>query len=143
MTTKLTVIPKGHRIQNVGGTNFLVPKTRSRRRFKLPKTTRDRMRASARKLKIPIVQGSLVGYGVFDAVQQGMAYQSTGTGKFRRFLDTMLSNYTGWNNLTQEWKPTRAKGALGVAGWFLMTKTGLFAKANQMLGRYRVPVVRL
>ncbi len=141
--SKLQVIPKGHRVTNVGGQNFLVTKTRSRRKFKLPKKTRDRMRASARKIKFPIVQGTMIGYGVLDAGQAAMAHSSTMSGKIRRFADVLFKNYTGWDNTRNQFKISNAKGLLGVGAWTIVSKTGIFGMANRLLGRYNVPFARL
>jgi len=141
----MKVIPSGFRVKTTaGGTDVLVKKTRSRRRYKLPKATRDRMRASRNKIKIPVVQGAILLYPVAQIHSAAMQAGVFGSGNyFKQFGLHALWRYTGFNENTKKIELGRATGLLSLLGWTALRKSGIFKGANAFLGRNKVPLLRL
>jgi len=139
------LLPPGKTVRNIGGTNFLVSKSRSRR-FKLPAKTRKKMAASARKFKVPVLTIAAVGVPTALAVEHagGLTAAISTTSGFKRFGSRMLQFYTGFNpaaNAGSRFNIRDAAVGLGpLAALTFIRRMGLFKGVNQTLARSRVPV---
>lgn len=134
-------LPPGKTVRNIGGTNFLVSKTR-RRRFKLPAKTRRKIAANARKMKIPVLTLAALSpsiFGVTDAFR-GRSFQDGMNLAGRR----LLQNFAGVsvaNDGTAKFTPATAmKGLLPLGILTFVKRFGVFKGANQALAKSRLPV---
>ena len=136
---KVRTIPKNMKIISMpDGSVAMTPKSRSRRRYKMSKKQRDAIRRSRNKLKIPIVQGALVGAPIAIAIQNTMKSAD----KPREFGRQMLFQYTGYDTAVGKWAPAKAIGLWSTLGWFAGRRLGVFKEVNQFLGRNKVPLLR-
>lgn len=95
---KLSVIPAGHKVVETSAGTFLEKIRRRRRRFKLPAKTRNKIAASARKIKIPVLTlGAnavpLMGLATFVTQDLGSGIDQFTMG--RRFFNRVVTPYTG------------------------------------------------
>jgi hypothetical protein len=88
------VLPSNVRVSQVGTQLVLQKVKRSRKRFKMSKTQRQKISAASKKFKVPILTGISVAPAVLLSASQAMA--ETGLNRqAMRFVQQLLSYYTG------------------------------------------------
>lgn len=137
-------LPPGKTVRNIGGVNFLVPKGR-RRRFKLPAKTRNKIAASARKIKIPVLTIAINAPPIVEAGRFALGID-TPNAPFKdrmRWSFNALRPYHGIQlqpdgralfDIRKMW----ATGAnLLLTG---LKRTGVFRPANLVLAKSKIPL---
>lgn len=140
--SSLERIPRGFRLQETTAGTFLVPKSK-KGKSKMPKEQRDRIRAAARKMKVPLLTAAAIGVPVFSA----MKFAKEQGGDFQRkafmFSREILSSYTGIqvsSDGTTTFKLERMqKGLLPLAILTGVKRLGIFRGANTGLTKARLP----
>lgn len=151
---QLMIVPPGMRIQTAvidgEAQSVLVSKTH-RNGPKTPKKVRDRISASLRKVKVPILTGAAqlpwalptIGFA-FNAITKGRRDDAINA------ADSVLSAFTGIRmkpvsstsfNFTTSWEPGQmVRGLVPNAIVWGINKIGIFKSANQKLARSRIPI---
>ena len=136
-STKMKTIPTGYRIKETASGDYLVKKTRSGKRYKMSKAARNKIAASARKLKAPLLTGGALLMGTWQPVQLLFNGQGLEAGQ------VLLRNYTGFNldgNGGVEWKfRYMFNGLLPLGAVMLINRSGILKPVNQKLAKARVP----
>ncbi len=139
------VIPSNMKVVAVGAKTFLQKKTRRRRRFKLPAKTRQKMAASARRIKIPILTLVAVGIPIITAAggAGGLTNALSSQKGFIKFGSQLLMKFTGINPQQPQtgfqFKQFMQGGGPLIA-LAILRRSGVFKGVNQQLGRARLPL---
>lgn len=125
--------PRTRLVTGGDGKTYLTSKTR--RRYKTPKSVRKKIAASARRIKIPVLTlGAL--YGGFH-----LPIQRARGGDWKGASDALIWAYTGWNNSTQRFEMRGlARGIVPLLAVLIIRKSGVLKPFNQQLGKYKVPL---
>ena len=145
MATKLKVLPKGHRIIETSHGNYIQKQKQSRRRYKTPAATRQKIAAAARRFHIPLLTTGAVVLPLSLAAQKAGGFNKifTKTGSFVFFRE-LLSFYTGamiYGDGSAKFIPQKMLvGLLPLAAVMAINRLGLFKSANQKLARAKIPL---
>lgn len=124
-------------ISGPDGSVYQTPKTRSRKRYKMPAKARKKIAAAARRVKVPVLTLFALAAGTVPAFQLGFAGQWESAG------DMILRNYTGFSVDGSFRFGRMAKGLLPLGAVFLINKTGILKPVNQKLAKIRGNPLRL
>ena len=138
MVTTLKTIPTGYRIKETASGNYLVKKTRSGKRYKMSKAARNKIAASARKFKPPLLTLGALAMGTWQPIQMLIEGQGMQAGQI------LLRNYTGFNidgNGGAEWRfRYMFNGLLPLGAVMLINRSGILKPVNQKLAKARIPL---
>ena len=138
MATKLKTLPRGHKIVETAHGNYIQKKSRTRRRYKTPKAVRNKMAASARRIKVPVLTLAAI-YGGFH-----LPIQRARGGDWKGASEALMWAYTGWNASTQKFEMRGlARGVIPLVAVLLINKSGILKPINQQLGKIRMNPLRL
>lgn len=139
------VLPSNVKVVNTSGTLILQKVKRRVKRFKMSKKQRQKIAASARKFKLPILTAVSIGPATLLAAQAGLA-QGPLINKIQVFLLELLSYYTGlriaptgqflgWQGqrMLVGWGPIVAVGAAKAVA------KGRIMAINRALSRAQIP----
>ena len=125
--------PRTRIVYGADGKSYLTGK--SRRRYKTPKSVRNKIAASARRIKLPILTlGALYG-GLHLPIKRLIDGDRQGAS------DALIWAYTGWNASTQKFEMRGlARGVIPLLAVLIINKSGVLRPVNQQLGRHRIPL---
>jgi len=138
MATKLKTIPTGYRIKETAEGNYLVKKTRGGRKYKMSKKARNKIAASARRFKFPLLTFGAVAVGTWQPLQLLIEGQGQQAGQ------VLLRNYTGFNVDGQGGVEFRFRylmgGLLPLAAVMVINRSGILKPVNQKLAKAKIPL---
>ena len=138
MATKLKTIPTGYRIKETADGNYLVKKSRGGRKYKMSKKARNRIAASARKFKLPVLTAGALAVGVWQPLQLLVQGQGQEAGQ------VLLRNYTGFNVDGQGGVEFKFRymfnGLFPLAAVMVINRSGILKPVNQKLAKMKVPL---
>lgn len=141
MATKIKTIPTGYRIKETASGDYLVKKTRSRKRYKMSKAARNKIAASARRFKAPVLTLGALALGTWQPIQMLVNGQGMQAGQI------LLRNYTGFNvdgNGGVEWSfRYLMNGLFPLGAVMLINRSGLLKPVNQKLAKSPLKFLRL
>ena len=139
------VIPKDKTILETSKGPVLVHKKQRRRRYKTPKAVRQKIAASSRRFKIPILTTAAIGIPFFTALDKagGMNNLFTRSGMFK-FSREMLASYTGvfieGGGGVVFAPQLMLRGLVPIAMVAIINRLGILKPANQKLAKTRIPL---
>jgi len=133
------VLPRGYKV--IEGTKMVQKAKRSRKRYKMSKAARNKIAASARRFKLPVLTLGAVALGTWEPIQM----LTQGQGKLAGQI--LLRNYTGFNvdgNGGVEFKfRYLMNGLLPLTAVMLINRSGILKPVNQKLAKSPLKFLRL
>ena len=126
----------------VGGDGKTYLTGKSRRRYKTPKAVRNKIAASARRLKIPVLTTAAVGIPFAFAFAAMQRHGGAGTAEgWKWFGSNLIAYYTGYAPMTNDFDFKRlGYGLLPLVAVSLIRKSGITRTPNAMLAKMRIPL---
>ena len=142
MATKLKTLPKGMKlVTGPDGNVYQTPKTRSRKKYKMSKAARNKIAASARRFKLPVLTVGALGLGLWQPITLLTQGQGQMAGQ------VLLRNYTGFNVDGQGGVEFRFRylmnGLLPLGAVMMINRSGLLKPVNQKLAKSPLKFLRL
>ena len=141
-STKLKVLPKGHRIIETAHGNYIQKQKQRRSTYKTPKATRVKMAAAARRIKIPLLTTGVIILPISMATAHagGLNRVFTANGS-KNFFNHLIGSYTGYAPLEENFRFGRlARGLIPLVIVMGVNRLGLFKAANAKLAQMRIPL---
>ena len=128
-----TELPRGKRIIVVNNKPYLTSKGRGKR-YKTPAKVRRKIAAGLRRMYVPGLTVGALAIGLHKPVAEIFAGRWANAGNY------MMTNYTGFNPVHQNWEFKRLFGGLiPLVGVMLINRWGILKPVNQKLARMRIP----
>lgn len=134
----IKTVPDGFRLKTTPDGTFYEKKTRGRKKYKMSKKARNKIAASARRFKLPLLTGGALVMGTWQPIQMLMQGQGMQAGQI------LLRNYTGFNidgNGGVEWRfRYMFNGLLPLGAVMLINRSGILKPVNQKLAKAKIPL---
>lgn len=138
MATKMKTIPTGYRIKETASGDYLVKKTRGGKKYKMSKKARNRIAASARKFKFPVLTAGALAVGTWQPLQLLIQGEGQAAGQ------VLLRNYTGFNIDGQGGVEFKFRylmgGLLPLGAVMIINRSGILKPVNQKLAKAKIPL---